>query len=178
LSIEQFGRTEEMRHIPTVEVILKRVDPILRNIGEVLLASLSSLEEEAAAPARLHIERAIHWLEAIDAALRPRQHVDASDKDLARRFKAAADHASQALTSCDRSGFRKRSPFHLFERSKGECVVAAVAAAEHELNQAADAVSTHAPDVHHKVANARHPMVPFPTIDEKYRTRAEVSKPS
>jgi len=162
-----------MRHIPTVEVILKRVDPILRNIGEVLLASLSALEEEAAIPARLHIERAIHWLEAIDASLRPRQHVDGSDKDLARRFKIAADHASQALTSCDRAAFRKRSPFHLFERSKGECVVAAVAAAEHELNQATDALGIHVSDIHHKVANVRYPMVPFPVIDEKYRSRAE-----
>lgn len=160
-----------MRHIPTVEVILKRVDPILRNIGEVLLASLSTLEKEAAAPARHHLERTIHWFEAIDAALRPRQHIDASDKDLSRRFKLAADHASQALTTCDRSAFRKRSPFHLFERSKGEFVVAAVAAAEHELNQAADVLSTHAPDIHHKIANARHPMVAFPTIDEKYRSR-------
>ena len=171
LSIEQSGRTEEMRHIPKVEVLLRRLEPSLRAAGEVLATSLATGNSEASSSAHRHLDRAIHWLESVDLILRPRQHSASKDPDLRKRFAASIDHAAQALNAVDRNGFRRRSPFHAFERSKGECVVAAIAAAELELELAAEALGVLVTDVHHRIAAAKTPMVPFFVIDEKYRTR-------
>lgn len=164
MSIEQSGQTEEMRHVPKVEVLLRRIDPTLRTTGSILIDAISSEQGDRTEPALRHLERAIRWLESVDAILRPRQHVDAKDADVARRFAAAADHAFQALSQCDRSQFRRRTPCHLFERSKGESVTAAMAAAEHQIDRAAEALSEFVPDIHHRLWAALNPADEFPQI--------------
>jgi hypothetical protein len=168
MSIEQSGRTEEMRHVPPVDVLVARLQSLRISI-DVLSEATRDLADRGAVDA--HLTSAGRWFSLVETTLRHKHGEQGRGSgSTAERTLHSLDHALQALRSADRGNFRRRSPFHLFERSRGETVVAAVAAAECHVNAAVEAASSFVTDIHWRVASRRDPIVPVPDRIDLSRT--------
>ena len=118
--LETWGKNERMRHVPTVEWIVDKLDHDLRRRINVLATSPTNEAIDAELKA---VGRTIDRL--ADMAKHSRSPVQAP-AEIAARLDFAITHAISCLNSLDPNLFGRRYPFQTFERSKAESIYGAL----------------------------------------------------
>jgi hypothetical protein len=114
--LETWGKNERMRHVPTIEWIVEKLDRDLRHRINVLATSPTNEAIDAELKA---VGRTIDRL--ADTAKYSRTPAQAP-AELAARLDFAITHAISCLNALDPNLFGRRYPFQTFERSKAEMV--------------------------------------------------------
>jgi hypothetical protein len=117
--LETWATNERMRHVPSVEWLLWKVDADLRVRLEKLLAPVTAevaQRPEIQADLR-QICRAFERLADVAKHARPSNHVNG---ELAARVTSSLNLAVNSLRALEPSLIGRRFPFHTFERSKAE----------------------------------------------------------
>ena len=117
---ETWGKNERMRHVPTIEWIVDKLDRDLRRRIAILASSTmnEAIDAELKALCR-----------AIDRLADAAKHSRAAGQppaEIGARIDAAITHAVSCLRSLDTNLFGRRYPFQTFERSKGEAIYSAL----------------------------------------------------
>ena len=138
-SLESAANNERMRHIPSAEWIIGKVDTDLRRRIDVLCLSFSNLDaadtHRPAAEAELTaVCRGLDRLADVAKHARHPSH----PADITVKVKEALNHAVASLRAMDANLFGRRAPFHLFERSKSELLVAAMLVVITAVNRATE----------------------------------------
>ncbi|HVG23655.1 MAG TPA: hypothetical protein VND45_05830 [Thermoanaerobaculia bacterium] len=119
--LEQWPGNERMRHVPSQQWIVQKLDHDVRRRVEKLLVPFSDIG--AADPRHAAIE---HELRALSRSLDRVADVARRGRgghppnDLAARVRWSLQQAVQNLTAADADTFGRRFPFHTFERSNSE----------------------------------------------------------
>ncbi len=120
--LETWASNERMRHIPTVEWLVWKVDVDLRVRIDKLLTPFEALPADASM--RPPIESDLRALcRALDRLADVARHTRTNGyqpNDLPGRVRSALNAAVGNLKTLDATLFGRRFPFHTFERSKGE----------------------------------------------------------
>jgi hypothetical protein len=125
--LETLGANERMRHIPAAEWIAEKVDGDIRRRIDILCTSFGSLAQ--ADPVRQAADAELTALcRSLDklADLAKHSRSNAHGADIATKVREALAHAAANLRAMDANAFGRRAPFHAFERSKAEPLVAAL----------------------------------------------------
>lgn len=126
-SLEVWGRNEVMRHVPTLDAIVQKLDHDLRGRTEKLYASFAALGADD--PRRAVIEDVLRSLcRSVDRLADTARHGRTGNPpaDLADRLEWSYGHAVSSLHALDANLFGRRCPYHTFERSKSEAVYGAL----------------------------------------------------
>jgi hypothetical protein len=130
-----------MRHIPTLDWMVQKLERGLHDRLELMISALQGHEADE----MLHAEiggclRAIgRSFEKVCDTIRPsRHHADSHDPVAFVRSTLVA--AVNSLRSVDPTTFGRREPFHHFDRSKSECIHGAVLNAIVHVNRLIDLV--------------------------------------
>lgn len=126
--LESWPQNERMRHIPTMQAIIEKLENDIRRRVDHLYHSFAALDHHDPHRPALETElRAIcKWIDRIgDIARRPRGHQHPPN-DLGHRIGWAISHAVQSLHAADTDTFGRRLPFQTFERSNAEPLRAAL----------------------------------------------------
>lgn len=125
---EQWPRNERMRHIPTIQTMIQKLDGDLRPRIEKLFAVYTALPHHD--PRHAALEHDFRFLcrcidRVADVAKRPRgqQH---PPNDLGNRIGWSISHAVTNLREADLDTFGRRFPYQTFERSNAEPLWAAM----------------------------------------------------
>lgn len=120
--LETWGGNERMRHIPSVEWIIRKVDADLRRRVEKLLASYVSLPTDDPRRSTLddHFRAFCRAVDRLADVARHSRHNGQPPGELTSRVGWTLSHAVTNLQSVDPEFFGRRFPFHTFERSKAE----------------------------------------------------------
>jgi hypothetical protein len=118
--LETWGKNERMRHVPTIEWIVDKLDHDLRRRINVLATSPTNDGIDAELKS---LGRAIDRL--ADTAKHSRTPAQAP-AELAARLDSAITHAISCLNSLDPNLFGRRYPFQTLERSKAEMIYGAL----------------------------------------------------
>jgi hypothetical protein len=142
--LETPSGNEPMRHIPSADWIIGKIDGDLRRRIDVLCTSFGNLEpadtQRAAAEAELSaVCRALDRLADIAKHARHSPH----PADVGTKVKEALNHAVSSLRAMDPNLFGRRAPFHTFERSKSEPLVAALLIVIAAVQRATDVLRVH-----------------------------------
>jgi hypothetical protein len=125
--LEAWGDNARMRHIPSLEWIIAKVDGDVRRITDVLWSPYAALSFDDPRHAPLEAElRAL--CRALDRLADCARHSRANHApgELGARLHWAVDHAVAMLRSVDGNLFGRRYPVQTHERSKAEPVYAAL----------------------------------------------------
>jgi hypothetical protein len=120
-SQEVWAENERMRHIPTVDWMVWKVDSDLRRTINKVLDPILTLKTED--PRRARFESELRNLcRALDRLAEVAKHSrhNGQGGDVVHRIEAAMSYAVANLRSLDSSVIGRRFPFHTFERSKAE----------------------------------------------------------
>lgn len=124
--LETWSGNERMRHIPSVEWLIEKLDVDLRRRIGKLLTPFTALAADDAR--RAGIEEALRQLcralDRIADVARPSRNGYVPNDTLGR-VNWALDHAITSLRAVDPELFGHRYPFQTFERSKAEPLVGA-----------------------------------------------------
>lgn len=118
--LETWGKNERMRHVPTIEWIIDKLDSDLRRRVGILS---SSTMNEAIDTELKTLCRAIDKLGDVAKHSRPATQPPA---EIGARIDFAITHAVSCLRSLDANLFGRRYPFQTFERSKAEFIYGAL----------------------------------------------------
>jgi hypothetical protein len=146
--LEVWGRNEVMRHVPSLEWLVWKVDHDLRRRIEKLCVSIAAMNhDDPRRPAVDDLGRGL--CRALDRLGEIARHTRTNHppNDLADRLAWSVNHAVSCLNSLDPSLFGRRCPFHTFERSKSEPVYGATVAVISHLRDLTNLVRTIDPDV-------------------------------
>lgn len=127
--LELWPNNERMRHIPTREWMIWKLDSDVRGRLAKLLPAYSSLAAED--PRRPRIETELKSIcRAADRLAEAAKHTRSNGvpSELTNRLTWAIDHAVANLKTIDVATFGKRAPFHLFDRSHAEQIYGALLA--------------------------------------------------
>ena len=127
-ALETWSANERMRHIPSVEWMLRKIDVDVRRRVDHLLGSFRSPMDEAR---RAPIEDGFRLLvRALDRLAEVAKHSRTTQQshDTAQRVHAALQHTVENLRSLDADLIGRRFPFHTSERSKAEPLYGALLA--------------------------------------------------
>jgi hypothetical protein len=134
--LETWGKNERMRHIPSVEWMLWKLDADLRRRMEKLFAPFAALPNDDPRHAPLEAEwRAL--CRTIDRFTDAVRHGRAGQgpQELSNRVFWTLSQAVSALHALDGNLFGRRYPFQTFERSKGEAIYGALLVIVDHLNR-------------------------------------------
>ncbi|HEY3055289.1 MAG TPA: hypothetical protein VGK31_05095 [Thermoanaerobaculia bacterium] len=127
--LESWVSNEAMRHVPSLDWMVKKVDVDLRQRIAKLTAPFANLA--SADPRYAGIEKELRALgKAIDRltdSAKPVRH-NGNGGDLPSRIQNALTQALGNLRSLELTPFGRRHPFHCFDRSKAEIVYGALLA--------------------------------------------------
>ena len=125
--LEVWGRNEVMRHVPSLEWLLRKLDDDLRHRVEKLWVSIAAVPHEDPRRAALD-DHARALCRSIDRLAEVARHTRANHvpNDLGDRLIWSINHAISCLNALDPALFGRRCPFHTFERSKAEPVYSAM----------------------------------------------------
>ena len=126
--LETWGKNERMRHIPTAEWMVHRVDVEIRRVAEKLWASFAALPADD--PRHAPIEEAFRgFCRAVDHVCEVARHGRGNvhpPSDLGQRIGWGLNQAAGSLRSLDTTLIGRRFPFQTFERSKAEPLYASI----------------------------------------------------
>ncbi len=123
--LETWSENEVMRHVPSLEWIIRKLDVDVRHRVEILWAPVGTLA--TADPRYPAIEREFQALcRALDHLADTAKHIRNSHvpSDLAIHVPWALNHAASCLRTIDAAIFNRRYPVQTHERSKAEPVYA------------------------------------------------------
>jgi hypothetical protein len=147
--LETHAQNERMRHVPTIQWIVQKLDGDVRHRVEKLWLPYADLP--ASDPRHPAIEAAFRALcksldRVADVAKRHRHHPHPPN-DLSSRMGWAISQAVTALNSADAETFGRRFPFQTFERSNAEPLWAAVLAVLQRLQRVIELVRGIDPEI-------------------------------
>ena len=119
-ALETWSANERMRHIPSVEWMIRKIDVDVRKRVDHLLGSFTASADDAH---RAPIEDGFRILvRALDRLAEVAKHSRATQQshDTPQRVHAALQHTVENLHSLDADVIGRRFPFHTGERSKAE----------------------------------------------------------
>lgn len=128
LPLETWETNPRMRHIPSVEWMIDKVDVDLRIRVEKSLTPILGLPSEDSRRVRTdeELRNLCGKLDRLSEVARHGRHN--GQGDLPHRIEAAFDHAVESLRSLDGDVIGRRFPFHTGERSKAEPLYGALLA--------------------------------------------------
>ena len=118
--LETWGKNERMRHVPSIEWIIDKLDRDLRRRTNVLATTATNDAIDAELKAFV---RAVDRLADMVKHSRTQGQAPA---EIASRLDFAITHAISCLNSLDPNLFGRRYPFQTFERSKAESIYGAL----------------------------------------------------
>lgn len=146
--LETWGKNERMRHVPSAEWMLWKLDTDLRRRVEKLFAPFAALPNDDPRYGPLEQEwRAL--CRTIDRFSDTVRHGRGGQgpQDLSNRVYWTLGQAVSALHALDGSLFGRRYPFQTFERSKGEAIYGALLVIVDHLNRITPLVRAVDPDL-------------------------------
>jgi hypothetical protein len=128
LPLETWEANPRMRHIPSVEWMIRKIDVDLRTRVEKSLTPILGLSSDD--PRRVRTDEELRNLcKALDRLSEVARHGRHNGHgDLPHRIEAAFDDAVENLRSLDAGVIGRRFPFHTGERSKSEPLYGALLA--------------------------------------------------
>jgi hypothetical protein len=146
--LEQWSTNEQMRHVPPVSWIVRKLDEDLRRRIEKLLVPYSDVASNDPRHAPLDVElRALcRSLDRV-AYVAGRGRGGHPPNDLASKVRWSLDHAIQNLSAADADLFGRRYPMQTFERSNAEPLWGAMLAAIQHVQNLVDLVREIEPDI-------------------------------
>lgn len=176
MSIEATGQTEEMRHVPHPEILIEKLNRDIRPRIEMLYASCfeSSRTPDSELLSKLEgrFRQVGRWLERLGEQARGKRSHASHDFNLLSRLRSALTFAQESLATADATQFRRRNPFHQFERSRGECAYAAFLVVVWELEQIAELAARIDPDVPMKLIEPPYKLEPSTLVEPELATTA------
>ncbi len=161
--MEQPETNENMRHIPTLDTMRRKIDGDLRaNVEAAWQAGFGSnldVDIQARQPVEQCLKKVCHWLEKFSEALR-RSRGSGHHEPLRVRLDQAFAAALQAISNANPQTFRHRAPYHQFDRSRGECVVGALLAALRSGETAVEKALPLDSDIYMKILSPAEPSFP------------------
>ena len=127
-ALETWSANERMRHIPSLEWMIRKVDVDVRRRVDLLLGSFTSPGNE---PHRAALDEGFRNLvRGLDRLAEVARHSRTTQQshDTSQRVHAALQHAVENLRSLDADLIGRRFPFHTSERSKAEPLYGALLA--------------------------------------------------
>jgi hypothetical protein len=118
--LETWGKNERMRHVPSIEWIIDKLDRDLRRRTNVLATTATNDAIDAELKAFI---RAVDRLADMAKYSRTQGQAPA---EIASRLDFTITHAISCLNSLDPNLFGRRYPFQTFERSKAESIYGAL----------------------------------------------------
>lgn len=171
MSIETVARTEEMRHVPRLALLIEKLDRDVRMRIETIYSSCfeSARTPDSATLSELEnvFKQVCRWLERLGEQARGRRGAQSHELNLHARVRSALSFAIEALSSLDETQFRRRIASNSFERSRGECIYAAFLVVIYELDRLAKLAATIDPDVAMKLIEPPYQLEPLPSIHEE-----------
>jgi hypothetical protein len=146
--LETWGKNERMRHIPSVEWMVWKLDYDLRRRIDKLLVPFAALSQDD--PHYGAIEAELRGLcRAIDRFHDTVRHTrgNHAPHDLSHHISWSISQAASALHSLDATLFGRRYPYHTFERSKGETIYGALMVVLEHINRVTPLVRAIDPNI-------------------------------
>ncbi|HEX6087710.1 MAG TPA: hypothetical protein VF266_24470 [Thermoanaerobaculia bacterium] len=146
--LEQWPRNERMRHVPSLQWIVQKLDQDVRRRLEKLLVPFSDVHASDPRHARLEHEfRAVcRSLDRV-AAVAGRHRGGHAPNDVASKVRWSLDHAIQNLNAADAETFGRRFPMQTFERSNAEPLWGATLAVLQHLQNLVPLIREIEPDI-------------------------------
>jgi hypothetical protein len=126
-ALEVWAENERMRHVPLITWIADKLDHDVRQRLEKILAAVEPLATSD--PRRAAIDEALRSVcGALDRAAEAARHSRpaTAPAELANRISWSMNNAVSSLRTVDANSFGRRYPYNTFDRSKAECVYAAL----------------------------------------------------
>lgn len=154
--LETWGKNECMRHIPSVEWMIDKVDRDLRRQIETLQASA------AGEPVETELRALCRAVDRLADTAKYSRGANPAPADLGARMAWALDHALSCLRSLDGNLFGRRYPFQSFERSKAELTYGALLVVIEHVHRLTTLVRTADPQVDERLleglVNLKEPL--------------------
>src|SRR5687768_3702150 len=111
MSIETVARTEEMRHVPRLALLIEKLDHDARSRIETLYSSCFETARTLDSGTLSEIEnifrQVCRWLERLGEQARGRRGAQSHESNLHARVRSALSFAIEALASLDETQFRR-----------------------------------------------------------------------
>jgi hypothetical protein len=139
--LEAWKANERMRHVPTLEWVVWKLDSDVRDRVAKLMSAFSPLPGDDPRRARIEAEMkpVCKALDRLSAATRvsrtestPAPH---ASRPIENRIQWALDHAVGTLKGVDVSTFGRRYPFHMYERSQAESIYGSLLAVMNSVDR-------------------------------------------
>src|SRR5260221_901166 len=121
LPLEIQAQNERMRHIPSTEWMVRKLEGDVRKRIDLMLEVLTNLPGDDPRP--VDLEAALRVLcRSIDRLAQAARHgrINHAPNEMGAHLHWSLEHAAANLRGVDGETFGRRAPFHLFERSKSE----------------------------------------------------------
>lgn len=174
MPIEQFGTTERMRHIPPVEDLIRRLDLEVRKTIRAIFERGSTEKPEIPAGVEAHLKRLCRSIErVVEIARNGRPMSSPPNTDIRGKIESATANAVGALSALDRVHFTQRTPFHSFDRSRGEMLHSAMLIVIRQTRDLVDQVAQTYPAIRELISAT--PPVEIRPIELKVAEPVEVA---
>src|SRR5258708_25872003 len=121
LPLEIHAQNERMRHVPSTDWMVRKLEAEVRKRIDLMLEVLTSLPGDDPRP--VDLEAALRVLcRSIDRLAEAARHgrINHAPNEMGAHLHWSLEHAAANLRGVDGETFGRRAPFHLFERSKSE----------------------------------------------------------
>jgi len=160
----------EMRHVPSHEELIHRVDVRLRGIVDTLYSAAFHSDHtgdpETLKEIEVQFERVILWMDRLCEYARHSKRQPQRDGALISRLHHELDSAVAALRSLDPANFRRSASYHSFDKSNSESIYSTVLALGDITWRIGELVATFDPLVFMKVYDKILGVVPPPVLSE------------
>ena len=163
MPMEQREFTDEMRHVPSLDWIVTKLDYDYRDRIEKIwtaLASASDVHPETKDRIDERMEAIARWLQRITTLARGRRSAHHGESDLRTSITHIGYEAVSAMSALDRNTFRRRTPFHLMESSRAELIWGAFLAIGALLTEVVPFVERVDPDIRMRMLATHAPPEP------------------
>lgn len=167
-----------MRHIPPVEDLIRRLDLEVRKTIRAIFERGSTEKPEISAEVEVHLKRLCRSIQrVVEIARNGKPMPSAPNGDIRGKIESAMANAVGALSALDRVRFTQRTPFHSFDRSRGETLHSAMLIVIRQTRDLVDEVARTYPAIRELIATT--PPLEIRSIEFKVaETAAPVEVPA